>query len=60
MFKNKREINKDLLAKKYADIYHDVQKGMSFEKVGIKYGYKNTHTARTIYYLYILPIYRGL
>ena len=55
MIKSRREIQMKKRQEKYRAMMADVQDGMSFRDIARKYKYKSEQSARTTYYLYVLP-----
>lgn len=55
MIQTKKEINKKIRHKKYTLMYRDVQDGASWSSIAKIYGYKNSNSARTMYYHTVIP-----
>lgn len=57
---SKRAVNKQKRKDKFLAIYKDVSDGMSWEDLAKKYKYKNAHSMRATYYVYIVPFLKEL
>jgi hypothetical protein len=56
----KREANKMKRKEKFLAIYADVSNEMSWPDLAKKYNYKNAHSMRATYYVYVVPFLKQL
>jgi hypothetical protein len=49
----RREIAKKQKLEKYRQMYRDMTEGLTYREIALKYGYKNAHTVRVVFYKYV-------